>query len=74
VYKETCKNQVTQECYRGLIKFLRVLEIEDLDYSEENIKNLISEYLQKKIYQKYVTSVFIDKELEQEKIDKIQTL
>jgi stage V sporulation protein D (sporulation-specific penicillin-binding protein) len=74
VYKETCENQTAKECYRGLVKFLRVLEIEDLDYSEENIKNLISEYLQKKIYQKYVTSVFIDKELEQEKIDKIQAL
>lgn len=74
VYKETCENQTAKECYRGLIKFLRVLEIENLDYSEENIKNLISEYLQNKIYQKYVTSVFIDKELEQEKIDKIKAL
>lgn len=74
VYKEICENQTAKECYRGLIKFLRVLEIEDLDYSEENIKKLISEYLEQKIYQKYVTSVFIDKELEQEKIDKIKSL
>ncbi|MCP4522596.1 MAG: penicillin-binding protein 2 [Candidatus Gracilibacteria bacterium] len=71
VYKQSCENQTRNSCYRNIVKFLRVLEIEDFQFEEEYIKKLITKQVNKKVYQEFVTSVFIDQELSQENIDTI---
>ena len=73
VYKESCENTDNRSCYNNVLKFLKVIELEEFIYDETYIKNIIWDYLNTKINQEYVTSVFIDKELEQEKIDLIQS-
>ena len=74
VYKETCETVNRSDCYDNLLRFLKKLELEDFEYNQEYIKKAIWEYLSAKINQEYVTSVFIDKTLEQEKIDQITAL
>lgn len=74
VYKESCENTDNSSCYNNVLKFLKIIELEEFIYDETYIKNLIWESLNKKINQEYVTSVFIDKELEQDKIDLIDSL
>ncbi len=74
VYNQYCHQSTYKECYAGITKFLRVLEIEDFVKSEEYIKWLVSEYLGKKLAQKKVTSVFIDKELDEKQISQISQL
>lgn len=73
VYKESCENVSNKICYNNILKFLKVIELEEFDYDESSIKKLIWETLYKKINQKFVTSVFIDRELEQDKIDLIKS-
>lgn len=74
VYKETCENVNDTECYENMLKFLRELEIQDFQLNETYIKTKISEFLRKKINQENITSVFIDKQLEQEEINAISSL
>ena len=73
VYKESCENTGQKSCYNNILKFLRLIELEEFLYDETYIKNIIWESIRKKVNQEYVTSVFIDRELEQEKIDLIQS-
>ena len=73
VYKESCENVSNKICYNNILKFLKVIELEEFDYDESSIKKLIWETLYKKINQEFVTSVFIDRELEQDKIDLIKS-
>jgi len=74
VYKETCETANREDCYENILKFVKKIEIPEFIYSQEYIKQTIAEYLHVKVNQEFVTSVFIDKELEQEKIDIIQSL
>ena len=73
VYKESCENVSNKICYNNVLKFLKVIELEEFNNDEIYIKSLIWETLNKKINQEYVTSVFIDRELEQDKIDLIKS-
>jgi stage V sporulation protein D (sporulation-specific penicillin-binding protein) len=73
VYKESCENVSNKICYNNILKFLKVIELEEFDYDENYIKQIIWETLYKKVNQEYVTSVFIDRELEQDKIDLIKS-
>mgnify|MGYP001942307595 CR=1 FL=1 len=73
-YKQLCYLNSKKECYKNLLKFLRVLEIEDFRKDELLIKDLISAYLTPKLNQTKVNSVFIDKELDNEEITQIINL
>ncbi|MDD3646198.1 MAG: penicillin-binding protein 2 [Candidatus Gracilibacteria bacterium] len=60
VYKELCLTKTQKECYDGILKFLKKLEIEDFAYEEDYIKNLIFEGLKYKLGQTKVTSVLLE--------------
>jgi hypothetical protein len=53
---------------------LKVLEIENYEHTEENIKKMLLDNLKKKLLQETVTSVFLDQELENDQIDKVKKL
>jgi len=72
VYKEICYNKNSEICYNNVLKLLRLVEIEDFNTEKEYVYNLIFNRLKDKIYQEKVISVFVDKELSKEKIDKIK--
>ena len=66
VYKELCDSEITDystDCYDNILNFLRLIEIEDFINEKDYIKNLIFNRLKSKIYQKKVTSVYVDKDL-----------
>jgi stage V sporulation protein D (sporulation-specific penicillin-binding protein) len=73
VYKELCYLKSKNSCYENTLKFLRLLEIENFTKDEAIIKKLIFTRLKKKIYQKRVTSVFVDIELDKNKLKKIKS-
>jgi hypothetical protein len=56
------------------LKFLHLVEIENFTKNEEEIKKLIFDRLKTKILKKKVTSVFIDVELNKDKLKKIRNL
>lgn len=74
VYSETCDNKWYSTCYNNILRYLRVLEIQDFRYEEEYIKNLLSEKIIDNIMKDKVTSVLIDKKLEKPKIDELKSL
>jgi hypothetical protein len=74
VYKEMCYLKTKDECYQNVIKFLKVLEIENFVKDEDIIKKLVSDKLKERIYQTKVTSVFIDIALTKDQIDAINNL
>ncbi len=57
LYNEMCYIKTSQECYNELLRFLRVLEIPDYVFTEEYIKDLISENVEQKITKDKITSV-----------------
>jgi len=71
VYKQLCEKKSKEECENNLLKYLRVLELENFDYSEKSIKEKLLEKMQSKLWNWKVTSVFIDFELDNEWITKI---
>jgi hypothetical protein len=40
VYKESCENVSNKICYNNILKFLKVIELEELNNEEIYIKNL----------------------------------
>jgi cell division protein FtsI/penicillin-binding protein 2 len=68
VYKQICYLKSRKVCKNNLFKFLRVLDIEWFVHNEENIKKLLSENIEKKLYQEKVVSVFLDKQLSESQI------
>ncbi len=74
VYKQICYLKSRRECENNLTKFLKVLEIENYEHTEENIKKMLLDNLKKKLLQETVTSVFLDQELENDQIDKVKKL
>ncbi len=74
VYKETCETVNRNDCYDNILKFLKKIELPEFQYNQEYIKKLIWDFLYEKINQEFVNSVFIDKELDQIKIDAIKAL
>lgn len=71
VFNELCFAKTVEECYENTLTYLRVLEIEKFEFSEDNIKKLIYDRLKEKIYQEKVTSVFVNLELTEEKINRV---
>jgi hypothetical protein len=71
VYQQICYLKSRRDCKDNLLKYLRVLEIEEYEHSEEFIKKLLLERIQQKLLQTKVTSVFLDKKLSNEQISRI---
>ena len=72
VYKEMCYLKTKDECYQNILKFLKLVEIENFTKDEDVIKKLIFDKLKERIYQEKVTSVFIDVTLTKKQIITIQ--
>ncbi len=71
IYKQICYLKSRKECKNNLFKFLKVLEIEDYEHTEEFIKKLLYDRVKDKISQTKVTSVFLDRELDNEQISRV---
>ncbi|MFK7780201.1 MAG: penicillin-binding protein 2 [Candidatus Gracilibacteria bacterium] len=74
IYKQICYLKSADECKNNLLKYLRVLEIEDYEHSEKFIKKLLLDKMQEKLRQANVTSVFLDRELNNEQISQVVNL
>lgn len=74
VYKQICYLKSSRECSDNLLKYLKVLEIENYEHSEVFIKKLLLEKMQEKLSQVNVTSVFLDKKLDNNQITQVVNL
>ncbi len=74
VYSEICENKSYNICYTNFTRFMRVLEVPDFNDSEEYIKNAISESIVSDIMRTKVTSVMIDRQLNEEQIEQLNNL
>lgn len=74
VYLQICDGKTQGICQNNLSKFLKVLEIENFEYSEENVRAKIKEKLTKKVYQTKVESVLLPKEFDEADIEQIKNL
>ncbi|MDD3646309.1 MAG: penicillin-binding protein 2 [Candidatus Gracilibacteria bacterium] len=74
VYNELCLNKKQTVCKNNLLKYLRVLDIENFAFEEKFIKDLLKEKVVSKLVQTKVTSVMIDKELTNFEINQIKNL
>jgi hypothetical protein len=61
-----CEKKSDKECKDNLLKYLRVIEIENFNNSETFIKDLLLKKMNNKLSSSKVTSVFIDYELDNE--------
>jgi len=69
-----CQNKKQAICKTNLLKYLRVLDIENFVNEEKFIKDLLKERIVSKLVQTKVTSVMIDKELTNFEINQIKNL
>ncbi len=74
IYMQLCNKKSEKECKNNLLRYLRVLDIDNFTYSEDFIKGIILDKINKKLASSKVTSVFIDYELDNEWINKIINL
>ena len=71
IYKEICYLNSRKECKENLLKYLRVLDIENYEHTEVYIKKLLLDKMKSKLSQNNVNSVFIDQELDNEQISSV---
>lgn len=57
LYNEMCYIKTSTECYNELLRFLRVLEIPEYQFTEVFIKDIISENVEARISKDKITSV-----------------
>jgi len=57
LYNEMCYIKTSTECYNELLRFLRVLEIPDYQFTESFVKNIISQNVETRISKDKITSV-----------------
>ncbi len=63
IFKELCIKKDEFECKENLTKFLKVLDLEDFDYSDKYILDKITKKLQEKLSSKKITSVLLSDNL-----------
>lgn len=68
IYKQLCEKKSSKECKNNLLKYLKVLKIENYNNSETFIKDLLLKKMNNKLSSTKVTSVLIDYKLDNEKI------
>lgn len=74
VYKQFCSDQKEKTCYSNMLKFLKVLEIENFMTDEVFVKWLITEKIVEKLSKTKVTSVLISSDKDEEKKNKVKNL
>lgn len=74
VYDEICKNKWKAKCKTNLLKFLKVIDLDDYEYSQDYVKKAISGRIIPRITQKKLTSVLVSYDLDQEQVSKIKAL
>ncbi len=74
IYNETCLKNSSSKCYKNLIRYLKVLEIPDFNNSTTFVKSLIEERIVSRLKETKVTSVMIDRELNDFQSEKIKNL
>lgn len=74
VYMQICYLKSKNDCKDNLLKYLRVLELEDFEHSEEYVKKKLLDKMKTKLSQLKVTSVFLDQELNVDQIKKVMNL
>jgi len=74
IYNELCLNKKEFVCKSNLLKYLRVLDIENFQTDDKFIKDLLRERIISRLVQTKVTSVMIDKELTSFEINQIKNL
>ncbi len=74
VYKELCTKKSEQECYDSLRRYLKVLSIEDFQFDEDFIKDLITKNIEAKVSKENITSVLLKEETTEEEQDQIERL
>jgi len=74
IYKQICYLKSRIVCKDNLLKYLKVLDIEWYQPTEEFIKKMLLERIQKKLLETKVTSVLLDQELNNEQISRIVQL
>lgn len=73
LYKEMCDYTGKKICYNNLLRFLRKLEIEDFQYKEDFVKDLILERVTRKVLQDKVTSVLLESDITFEQEQEIKS-
>jgi stage V sporulation protein D (sporulation-specific penicillin-binding protein) len=63
IYRETCLYKSKDDCYDNLLKFLKVLKIDNFSSKEKKVKSLIKEKINAQIARTKVTSVILKTEL-----------
>ena len=74
VYNEICNSKIKAKCKDNLLKFLKVIDLEDFENTPEYVKKQITEKLSTRINQTKVTSVLLWTDFTADQIAKIQAL
>lgn len=74
VYDEICNNKVSTKCKDNLLKFLRVIDLEDFENTPEYVKKAIAWRIIPRINQKKVTNVLLWTNFTTDQITKIKAL
>jgi hypothetical protein len=69
-----CGGKEEKLCKINLIKFLKVLELEDFEYTEEYIRNKITVKLESKLSETKITSVLLNDDITKTKSTEIKLL
>jgi len=73
LYEEMCDFETQTSCYNALLRFLRVLEIPDFEYTEDFIKEVIAQRVISRISQNKVTSVLLGRDISIEQETEIKS-
>ena len=74
IYKEGCEIKTDKECYKNILTFLRVNEIKNFSYNEDDIKELIRKRVLKKVHKENVTSIILKENLSMEEQIEIEKM
>lgn len=74
IYDEICLNKTSEKCKNNLLKFLRVLDLEDFQNTQEYVKKAISDRIIPKIEQSKVTSVLLWSDFSDSQISNLKKL
>jgi len=74
IFKELCVKKSKKDCKNNLVKFLKVLDLEDFEYKKEYILEKITKKLQEKLQEKKITSVLLEDNLTESQWDEIIAL
>ncbi len=74
IFEELCKNKSQKKCKDNLMKFLKVLKLDDFEYNKEYILEKIKNKIIEKLSQTKITSVLLQKDLTKQQIVDIKLL